>query len=240
MALALWLIAVGVCDLLRANRDATTPRRRALVVAAGLVLLGASGVSVGLSATWWATVGVGWGLGLTAWVVTSSLALDQRSRHRSGWRAAAFVSFVVPFTTLLLVGDELQPRQSGSSVPLVAQLGLVTTLVLCGVALLQLSTGNLLVRLLLDAVGVPAESNEKTLKGGRLLGPMERLFILVLAVAGELTAASVVVAAKGLLRWPELRSKQEQGPSDLSEYFLIGSFASWLLALCGWLLVRLL
>ena len=29
MALALWLIAVGVCDLLRATRDATTPRRRA-------------------------------------------------------------------------------------------------------------------------------------------------------------------------------------------------------------------
>ena len=240
MALALWLIAVGVCDLLRATRDATTPRRRALVVAAGLVLLGVSGVAVGLSGTWWGTVGVGWGLGLTAWVFTSSLALDQRSRHRSGWRAAAFVSFVVPFTALLLVGDELQPRHTGGSVPLVAQLGLVTTLVLCGVALLQLSTGNLLVRLLLDAVGVPAETNEKTLKGGRLLGPMERLFILVLAVAGELTAASVVVAAKGLLRWPELRSKQEQGPSDLSEYFLIGSFASWLLALCGWLLVRVL
>jgi hypothetical protein len=90
----------------------------------------------------------------------------------------------------------------------------VPALVLCGVALLQLSTGNLLVRLLLDAVGVPAETNEKELKGGRLLGPMERLFILVLAVAGQLTAASVVVAAKGLLRWPELRSKQAEGPAS--------------------------
>lgn len=240
MALALWLISVGVCDLLRATRDATTPRRRAVVVTAGLVLLAASGSALGMSARWWTTVGVAWGLGLTAWVLTSSLALDQRSAQRAAWRAAAFVSFTIPFTALLLVGDELQPRRTESSVPLVAQLGLVHTLVLCGVALLQLSTGNLLVRLLLDAVGVPAETNEKDLKGGRLLGPMERLFILVLAVAGQLTAASVVVAAKGLLRWPELRSKQEQGPSDLSEYFLIGSFASWLLALCGWLLVGVL
>lgn len=200
----------------------------------------ASGLAAGLSAGWWTTVGIGWGLGLTAWVVTSSLALDQRSAHRATWRAAAFASFAVPFTGLLLVGDELQPGRTESSVPLVAQLGLVPTLVLFGVALLQLSTGNLLVRLLLDAVGVPAQTNEKDLKGGRLLGPMERLFILVLAGAGELTAASVVVAARGLLRWPELRSKQEQGPSDLSEYFLIGSFASWLLALSGWLLVGVL
>jgi hypothetical protein len=240
VALALWLICVGLCDLLRATRDATTPRRRALVVAVGLVLLVVSGLAVGLSATWWVTIGIVWGLGLAAWVVTSSLALGQPSAHRARWRAAAFVAFTVPFAALLLVGDEVRPAQAESSVPLVAQLGLVPTLVLCGATLLQLSTGNLLVRLLLDAVGVPAETNEKDLKGGRLLGPMERLFILVLAAAGELTAASVVVAAKGLLRWPELRSKQEQGPSDLSEYFLIGSFASWLLALCGWLLVEVL
>jgi hypothetical protein len=240
VALALWLVCVGLCDLLRAARDATTARRRALVVVVGLSLLVASGWAVDLSSGAWSTVGVGWAVGLTAWVVTSSLALDHGSAHRIAWRAAAFVSFTVPFGALLLVGDGLRPAPGDTGIPLVADLGLVPTLVMCGVALLQLSTGNLLVRLLLDAVGVPAETNEKQLKGGRLLGPMERLFILVLAVAGQLTAASVVVAAKGLLRWPELRSRQAQGPSELSEYFLIGSFASWLLALCGWLLVEVL
>jgi len=89
------------------------------------------------------------------------------------------------------------------------------------------------VRLLLDAVGVPALSNEKQLKGGRVLGPMERLFIIGLGLAGSLGAAAVVVAAKGLLRYPELQRKQAEGPTDISEYFLIGSFASWLLALAG-------
>ena len=49
------------------------------------------------------------------------------------------------------------------------------------------------------------------------------------------------VAAKGLLRYPELqRSGRDSGPTDVSEYFLIGSFASWLLALGGWVLVLLL
>ena len=95
VALALWLISVGVCDLLRATRDATTPRRRAAVVTVGLVLLAASGLAVGMSATWWTTVGVAWGLGLTAWVLTSSLALDQRSAQRATWRAAAFVSLSI-------------------------------------------------------------------------------------------------------------------------------------------------
>jgi hypothetical protein len=69
---------------------------------------------------------------------------------------------------------------------------------------------------------------------------MERLFILVLAVAGELTAAAVVVAAKGLLRFPELqRSRRAAGPTAVSEYFLIGSFASWLLGITGWLLTMI-
>ena len=83
-------------------------------------------------------------------------------------------------------------------------------------------------------MGVPAADNEKSLKGGRLLGPMERLLIVGLGLAGHVTAASIVVAAKGLLRFPELqRGSGAGGPSDVTEYFLIGSFASWLLALGG-------
>ena len=36
----------------------------------------------------------------------------------------------------------------------------------------------------------------------------------------------------GLLRWPELQSRKEQGLiHQLTEYFLVGSFVSWLVAL---------
>ncbi len=112
-----------------------------------------------------------------------------------------------------------------------------------GVVLVQLASANVAVRLVLDAVGVPATSNEKQLKGGRVLGPMERLFIVGLGAVGELTAAAVVIAAKGLLRFPELQRAQQQrppaGPSDVTEYFLVGSFASWLVALGGAALIHL-
>jgi hypothetical protein len=118
-------------------------------------------------------------------------------------------------------------------------------LLMLGVLLLQLSTGNVLVRLVLSATGTmrpdPAgglQGPARTLKGGRLLGPLERVFILGLGLAGNLTAAAIVVAAKGLLRWPELSSPQEQDKVHrLTEYFLVGSFVSWLVALAGLVLL---
>ncbi|QIX27271.1 hypothetical protein ncot_12175 [Nocardioides sp. JQ2195] len=114
-------------------------------------------------------------------------------------------------------------------------------LLLLGALGIQLSTGNVLVRLVLAVTGTlnPAKHGtsadpEVQLKGGRLLGPMERVFILSLGLAGQVTAASIVVAAKGLLRFPELSSRREQERiHQLTEYFLVGSFASWLIALAG-------
>jgi hypothetical protein len=120
-----------------------------------------------------------------------------------------------------------------------------TALLVAGALLIQMSTGNVLVRLVLEATGTinPAHHGTPTdpetrLKGGRLLGPMERLFILVLGLYGQLTAAAIVVAAKGLLRFPELQSRSEQERiHQLTEYFLVGSFASWLIALGSLVLV---
>jgi hypothetical protein len=112
-------------------------------------------------------------------------------------------------------------------------------LLLIGVFLAQLSTGNVLVRLVLAATGTVnptrlggVDDPGTRLKGGRLLGPMERVFILGLGLAGHLTAASIVIAAKGLLRFPELQSRTDQARiHQLTEYFLVGSFVSWLVAL---------
>lgn len=124
-------------------------------------------------------------------------------------------------------------------VPILQGLSADRALVLAGAFLVQLSTGNVIVRLMLTATGTtnPAQHDtpddpEQQLKGGRLLGPMERVFIVGLGLAGQLTAASIVVAAKGLLRWPELHSKpDQQWIHRLTEYFLVGSFVSWLVAL---------
>jgi hypothetical protein len=126
-------------------------------------------------------------------------------------------------------------------------------LLVLAVLLVQLSTGNVVVRLVLAATGTtrpggaeqPAGRRaESELRGGRLLGPMERLFIVGLGLAGHVTAASIVIAAKGLIRWPELQSKRDAhgtglGPDidEVTEYFLVGSFVSWLVALGSLVLV---
>ncbi len=244
MSLCVWLTVVGVVDLLRAARDATSRRRRLLLVVAGVALLVTAAVATGFDLRWWLSVGLVWVVGLVAWVLTSSVAITAHTANRQAWRAAAFASFLAPLVVLLLVGRRPLPDTSWAEgladQSLVGSIGGAAFAAYLAVVLLQLSTGNVVVRLLLDAVGVPAATNEKALRGGRLLGPMERLFLLLLASAGQLGAGAVVVAAKGLLRWPELKRSTESGPTDVSEYFLIGSLASWLVALGGWLLTRLL
>jgi hypothetical protein len=242
MPVGAWLCAVGLCDLLRATRDSTSWRRRLALVVLGCLLLGIAAVATGLDTAALLTVGTVWVLGLVLWLVTSSLALDPATTGRAGWRAAAFASLGVPVALLVLAGGAAQGSLDSDALTgsVLADVGADRVLLAVGVGLFQTSTANLVVRLLLDAVGVPAVTNEKRLRGGRVLGPMERLFILALGLLGELTAAAVVVAAKGLLRFPELqRTAREEGPTDVSEYFLIGSFASWLLALAGLVVVRL-
>jgi hypothetical protein len=136
-------------------------------------------------------------------------------------------------------GGLLEDWLARDPLPVLDGLSADRALLLLGAFLVQLSTGNVLVRLVLAATGTVnplklggTDDPGMQLKGGRLLGPMERVFILALALAGQVTAASIVVAAKGLLRFPELSSRGEQERiHQLTEYFLVGSFISWLVAL---------
>ncbi|QDP96664.1 hypothetical protein FOE78_12750 [Microlunatus elymi] len=117
-------------------------------------------------------------------------------------------------------------------------------LLLVGLFLIQLSTGNELVRLVLGGVGAikPAGQPQAAdqLRGGRLLGPLERIFILGLGLTGQVTAAGLVIAAKGLIRFPELSARRSDatringiGIDEVTEYFLLGSFVSWLISLAA-------
>lgn len=129
-----------------------------------------------------------------------------------------------------------------SDVPVLHDLDPDRALLVAGVLLVQLSTGNVLVRLVLGVTGITNPLRDTTsaapppsLKGGRILGPLERLFIVVLWLAGEATAASIVVAAKALLRFPELQAARADGSRpglhEVTEYFLVGSFVSWTVSL---------
>lgn len=159
--------------------------------------------------------------------------------ERSAW-VLAFGSLGLALAALVLVGGGAGSWRGpvGPDGSLLDAAHLPGTLLALGVLLVQVATANRVVRLVLDAVGVPTARNEQSLRGGRVLGPLERLLVVGLGLAGQLGAAAVVVAAKGLLRYPELQAAtHDKGPTDVSEYFLIGSFVSWLLAIGGALLV---
>jgi hypothetical protein len=153
--------------------------------------------------------------------------------------AVSFVAAVVMAPAAGAAGGWLEDWLRSDPLPVLEGLDADRVLMLVGAFLVQLSTGNVLVRLVLAATGTvnPAKAGgvddpQTQLKGGRLLGPMERVFILGLGLAGQLTAASIVIAAKGLLRFPELQSRPDQERIHrLTEYFLVGSFVSWLVPL---------
>jgi hypothetical protein len=157
----------------------------------------------------------------------------------------AFVVAIVAAPGAGAAGGLLHDWLSHDPLPVLDGLSPDRVLLLVAAFLVQLSTGNVVVRLVLAATGTvnPAkvggeDDPETQLKGGRLLGPLERVFILGLGLAGHLTAASIVVAAKGLLRFPELQSKPEQTRIHrLTEYFLVGSFVSWLVPLVALVLL---
>lgn len=77
-------------------------------------------------------------------------------------------------------------------VPVLQGLSADRGLLLLAVLLVQLSTGNVIVRLVLTATGTTGPAHvhtpdalEQQLKGGRLLGPTERVLIVGLGLAGS-------------------------------------------------------
>ncbi len=244
-ALAVLLIAVGIGDVCRGLIDARWAAPVAAVVSvAACLLLGAlwhPGDLLLLAAA--AGAGVAW------------LLLCDRAERTSGHQALPLTVFGAAVAALVLLAG-LGSDVGGLIERWTEWVGLAgghavdpgRLLMIVGVMLTQVATANELVRLVLGSVGAlrPAGQPQASdqLKGGRLLGPMERLLIVGLGLAGQLTMASAVVAAKSIIRFPEISATREKngtparvGIDDVTEYFLVGSFASWMLALGGLALV---
>ncbi|MCL3777537.1 hypothetical protein H6X68_10115 [Actinomyces sp. 186855] len=88
----------------------------------------------------------------------------------------------------------------------------------------------------------PGEDGGALLRGGRWIGALERLLVLVLAFSDAPAAVAAVVAAKGVIRFPEISRDAGTGAHGgaKAEEFLVGSFTSWLLAAGAYLLLRAL
>lgn len=69
---------------------------------------------------------------------------------------------------------------------------------------------------------------------GRAVGSLERALTLTLVLLGEYAAVGWIIAAKSLARFKQLEDR------EFAEYFLVGTLASFLLALLAGLGLRLL
>jgi len=80
----------------------------------------------------------------------------------------------------------------------------------------------------------PAESSQKDdrgFQGGRLIGPLERVLVMMLTLAAAYPILAAMLAAKGIVRFPEISKDGETGAR--AEYFLVGSLVSWLTSLAA-------
>lgn len=184
---------------------------------------------------------------VVGWVVTSQESYVQAHR------AAIPLTLNVGGLAVLIATSGAASPAGGAVARWVSWTGIFATqtavsadrvLLIAGLFLIQAATANVIVRLVLTQVGAirppGAPQPSERLRGGRLLGPMERLIILGLGLTGEVTAATLVIAAKGLIRFPELQHSKGAGSEsdaealevyELTEYFLVGSMVSWLIAL---------
>jgi len=251
--LAVWLAGVGLADVVRAGR----PPVARWAVPAGSALVVALALLVGLTASVDLVVLAAALVPLALWVRYSRQSLQTGTGHAAAlaWLATGVVWCVALSGWASSPGGLLGRWLEWAQVPFLAGASPERVLVVLGLVLANLATANVVVRLVLLSVGAlrpvgwaeagagpePAEQ----LRGGRLLGPMERLVILGLGLAGQLTAAGLVIAAKGLIRFPELQAKRSEttsvdgvGIDEVTEYFLVGSFVSWILALASLALAR--
>jgi len=255
--LAVWLVGVGLADLVRAGAGQGVTAQRA-AMASGAAAVAALAVLSALTAPVDLVVLAASLVPLVLWVRLSSEAAATGRGHwpalaslaagavwlvaLSGWAstAAGPLGHWLEWADLPLVGPGAAPAH---------------VLLVVGLLLVNLATANVVVRLVLLGVGamrpvLPLDAGSEPqpsdqLRGGRLLGPMERVLILGLGLAGQLTAAGLVIAAKGLIRFPELQAKRDDSTSvdgvgidAVTEYFLVGSFVSWLVALGSLALTR--
>jgi hypothetical protein len=87
--------------------------------------------------------------------------------------------------------------------------------------------GGYAVGALMTNVQMPAKP-ESLPSGGRLIGKLERLLILILVLVGEAGAIGFLIAAKSILRFNELAGEADR---HVSEYVIIGTLASFAWAL---------
>lgn len=218
--LATVLLAVGLAEYLR---HGGSPRRQLAEIAVMVLLVGIATWALGfpvataalpvIAGLWWATIRT-----VRSWEVPGMVAVA----------VAALVSLAISSSVDRSV-PPLADWYDGLDIPGLDGVGLDTCALALAAAFFLTGPANAVVRVALDRVGGGLLAQERQLKGGRVLGPIERIFVFAMAVGGAWPGVAAVVAAKSILRYPEISGDDPQG--SRAEYVLVGSFVSWALAL---------
>jgi hypothetical protein len=236
------LLAVGAVDLVRAVfvRSAAAVRAAALGVAALVVF--AVSVLTGAPVAGLLAVAVA-----AAWLW---LMPDHGRSPASIWPAAG-VGALSAIAVILVPDDHgagLFGRVAIDSP--VGELPLPAVVLTVGAVAYLLESANVVVRAALereniapdpdprdavDPTAMPKLGPGQVMKGGRLIGPLERAIVFSLTLAAAYPLLAAFIAAKGIVRFPEISRDGDGG--DRAEYFLVGSMVSWVQALAAAFLV---
>ena len=86
-----------------------------------------------------------------------------------------------------------------------------------------------------DQVAIDAFRRHGLRNGGATIGMLERCLVLTFVLAGNYGAIGLILAAKGLLRYPEIKDTQDQ---KMAEYILVGTMLSLIWAVVVGLLAQ--
>lgn len=144
---------------------------------------------------------------------------------------------------VVTIGDRATPTLFGSAWQLETPIGPASVdlvMLVLGIFVFLLESSNRVVRAALRSEQTPADldatpGSRGSFAGGRLIGPLERVSIFLLTLAGAYSLIAAMLAAKGIVRFPEISKDGETGAR--AEYFLVGSLVSWVTALAGAFLV---
>lgn len=264
VALAALLIAVSIADWLYGD---SAEQRVLFIFLIGLLAITAGTITY-LAYPLWGTA-----LLTASTLIVGVFAWTSFRTHASKrYRSVALAALAMMLAIGALVIPAFNPENVLQNSPLqqilttflgrlpwhtLARMNPELVLLTIGMLLFLGSTSNAVVRTVMSLIRSGQETTsiehhheapEEQLKGGRYIGPLERWLIFGLALAGQPTAAALVISAKSIIRFPELQSKAVSRDSagspatdfhspgvqridELTEYFLIGSLLSWLLAL---------
>ena len=229
--LSLGLLAFAVADLIRWTPGGVSRARDSVSIAGSAISTAALAALGGMSLPATLAVGVGAAVASGVWVGFYRAPFAGRPGGSLGWVLAVLLVLLAVSSSADPVGGSLEEWYSNLPFGFVGSVRVDQFVLGLSGGLFLMATTNRLVRLVLDAASVSWQRGESVLKGGRVLGPLERLIIGAIVIAGDPAAAAIIVTAKGLLRFPEIRNEgKAHGPDAVTEYFLIGTFTSLALA----------